>query len=166
MVLVCIFLLFYLKGAETRVTVETLFCRVTTGWITGGTIGKTTRTTGRSLEGGGGHWGQFQKAVKLPFRCSRLPLSLNQTSLLYLSYLARNPEPRLDTAVRPASRHHLRTHTPRQYSGSVLRVHTVITHYGDRGYPPCSSSLLEPALPSSQQLLMLVPLPDIPFPPR
>lgn len=35
----------------------------------------------------------------------------------------------------------------------------------DRGYPPCSSSLLKPELPSSQQLLVLVPLPDSVFPP-
>lgn len=78
------------------------------------------------------------------------------------SYPGQSLEPRPGTAVRPASLLHLRAHTHgTQYSTQI----SLSSSGDDRGYPPCSSSLLEPELPSSQQLLVLVPLPDRLFPP-
>lgn len=80
------------------------------------------------------------------------------------SYPGQSREPRPGTAVRPASLLHLRAHThthSTQYSTQI----SLSSGGDDRGYPPCSSSLLEPELPSSQQLLVLGPLPDRLFPP-
>ena len=62
----------------------------------------------------------------------------------------------------PPARTHTHTHTHSSTQSQYSGVHTVHRSNGDRGYPPCSSSLLEPELPSSQQL---VPLPDKLFPP-
>lgn len=60
----------------------------------------------------------------------------------------------------PPARTHTHTHST-QYSTQI----SLSSGGDDRGYPPCSSSLLEPELPSSQQLLVLGPLPDRLFPP-
>lgn len=101
-------------------------------------------------------------------RLSAVLFEATATELHLVSYPGQNPEPRPDTAVLPASLHHLHTQYT-QYT-AVLSSGTQGTpstqcYYGDRGYPPCSSSLLDPELPSSQQLLVLVPLPDRFFPP-
>lgn len=54
------------------------------------------------------------------------------------------------------------TRTNKQYSEVLRSTTSTLLYRSDRGYAPCSSSLLKPELPSSPQLL---PLPDSLFPP-
>lgn len=98
-------------------------------------------------------------------RLSAVLFEATVTELHLVSYPGQNPEPRPDTAVLPASLHHLHTQYTSVLSSGTQGTPSTQCYYDDRGYPPCSSSLLDPELPSSQQLLVLVPLPDRFFPP-
>lgn len=111
--------------------------------------------TGTSLRGP--VWIQYHE-LKLEL------LLFEATNPCFDSYPGQSPEPRPGTAVRPASLLHLhaRTHTHTQYSVLSQSTQSTQLDFSVRGYPPCSSSLLDPELPSSQQL---VPFPDRVFPP-
>lgn len=76
----------------------------------------------------------------------RLALTLKNVFFVN-SYPDQILEPRPDTAVRPASLHHLGEHTDKC---AEKHFGPEAGDGGGRGYPPCSSSLLKPELPSSQ----------------
>ena len=112
----------------------------------------------REVEPGSEKWNQDQ----MPFRAHGVR-GYHEPPVVSYPYQTLGPRP--GTAVRRASLLHLHTRYTIVLSSSARSTRSTQQHHRDRGYPPCSSSLLDPELPSSQQLLVLVPLPDRLFPP-